>query len=208
MTQEKKVDWDMLEVEYRAGIKSFQQLGEDYGVSKGRISQVAKKRGWTRDLSERIRAKADAKVNEAAVNAELNAPRIRLAEQVVVEANADLQFQVRMRHRRDLADLREVACILLEELKLSCSPEGQAAVARLQEIILLADADPDDPRGEARADKMREELRKAMSLSTRIENTKKLAEIQEKIIKLETETYGLKAADNKVEIIEDLLDKV
>jgi len=50
----KQIDWDLVEAEFRAGVKTLDQIGKDHGITKGRISQVAKAKGWVRDLSAKI----------------------------------------------------------------------------------------------------------------------------------------------------------
>jgi len=53
----KAINWKAVELDFRAGVKSLEQIGLENGVTKGRISQVAKRDGWTRDLKNRIKAK-------------------------------------------------------------------------------------------------------------------------------------------------------
>lgn len=119
-----KADWNAIELAYRAGIKSLEQIGAEFGVTKGRISQVAKKQEWTRDLAAKIQARADARVNESVVNKELNAGK-RLTETTIVTANAELQYRIRMEHRADIGRTRKLFQTLLAELELSCTQTEQ-----------------------------------------------------------------------------------
>lgn len=200
-------DWHVIEFDYRAGIKPLRQMAEEHGITHGAINKRAKKEGWSRDLGAKIRAKADELVSRAAVSEEVSKARLA-TEREVVESNAEMQYQARMRHRSDLADLRRIYCLLLRELEDSCTPEGREELVRLLELVVSAEVDPDDPRGQARAEKMRDSLHRAISLSTRIDNAKKLVEIQEKIIRLEREALGIKEDAESKREIEELLEKV
>ncbi len=51
-------------------------------------SRYPKKPGWTRDLAAKIRVKAEAKVNAALVNAEVNA-QAGVSERQLVEVKAE-----------------------------------------------------------------------------------------------------------------------
>lgn len=49
MTQIKKsIDWESVEREYRAGIKTLRQIGDEHGVSHVAITERADKHGWIR----------------------------------------------------------------------------------------------------------------------------------------------------------------
>jgi len=62
----KAVDWESVEREYRAGIRSLRDIAGEVGVSEGAVRKRAKAEGWERDLSARITSKA--KVALAAVD--------------------------------------------------------------------------------------------------------------------------------------------
>lgn len=46
--QKKFVDWELIERDYRAGIKTLRQIGDEHGVSHTAIQKHAKKRAWDR----------------------------------------------------------------------------------------------------------------------------------------------------------------
>jgi hypothetical protein len=199
MTEEKKaprkpVDWNAVEPHYRSGIRSLADIGKEFGCTAAAIVKHADKAGWTRDLKAKIVAKAEAKVNAAVVNAPVNAAKA-FTENQVVEANAELQYQVRMRHRGDIANLRSLFVTLLTELKASSSPEGMDVLETMHDIVHGA-ADPEDKDGSRRAEKMREALNKALSGSTRVGSAKQLTEMLEKLIKLERQAFGIDDDEN------------
>jgi len=51
-------DWRVIEIDYRAGIKALRQIASENGITEAAIRKRAKRDDWTRDLSERIQAKA------------------------------------------------------------------------------------------------------------------------------------------------------
>lgn len=42
-------DWDLVEIAYRAGIKTLRQIADEHGVTHGAVNKRAKTRGWTRE---------------------------------------------------------------------------------------------------------------------------------------------------------------
>lgn len=213
--KKQRVDWSLIEVDYRAGVKTLDQIGKEYGVTKGRISQVAKRDGWVRDLAKKIAAKAEAKVNAAAVNKELNKERVRLAEQEVVEANAELQYRIRMEHRTDIGKTRGLFKKLLAEVE-SATDEKDSLKAFLTKAADMVDRaledvtdklDISETRGLLKD--IRDDVHKLTSLSNRIEQTKKLTEVLEKLVRLEREAFGISNEESGGgSSIDDLLSKV
>ena len=52
-TKRKAIDWESVEMQYRAGIRSLRDIGAEFGVSDVAIIKRAKRDEWTRDLSHR-----------------------------------------------------------------------------------------------------------------------------------------------------------
>ncbi len=119
------VDWEAVEREYRAGQATLSEIGEAHGISKGRISQVAKKNGWDRDLSARIRIKAEAKLNSEALNAQLNQAEKRASDAEIVEFAATTVAAIQKAHRADLRRFRARAAEYEAELD-QCSGDELA----------------------------------------------------------------------------------
>ena len=44
-------DWERIELDYRAGIKSLRQIADEGGITEGAIRKRAKRDAWERDLS-------------------------------------------------------------------------------------------------------------------------------------------------------------
>ncbi len=125
-------DWVVIETDYRAGMKSLRQIGGEQGISHVAIQKRAKANAWTRDLSKRIQAKAEEKVNKAAVTAALNSERKAVTEQSIVDAGAEAVFNVRMAHRMKISKALELYEKLVLEVEVAMTPpapvDGQPAV--------------------------------------------------------------------------------
>lgn len=177
----RSIDWGAVELAYRAGIRSLKDIGKEFGVSDAGILKRAKKEDWTRDLSAKIRAKAEAKVSAAAVSKEVSA-LTKLAEKEVVEANAQMQADVILAHRKDIRRSRELVMSLLAELEHQT--EHRDLYEKLGELMLSPD---DNGR-----DKMYEAYQKAMSLGGRTSTMKALAESLKSLVGIEREAFGVK----------------
>lgn len=103
-----EIDWEGIEREYRSGQGTLAEIGRAFGISKGRICQVAKKRRWDRDLSARIKAKAQTALNNALLDDSLNAKRIA-SDTERVEAGAAAITSLVLGHRKDAKALQDKA---------------------------------------------------------------------------------------------------
>jgi hypothetical protein len=202
-SQSKATDWLSIEKHYRAGIRSLADIGAEFGVTKGRISQVAKAKEWPRDLAKAVAAKADAKVNKAALNAELNAKQSKATEHAVIEANAELQYRVRMDARADVVRLEILVRRLISELEAETNDPD--LFSKLGE--LLDESGPDE-NGRWKQDKRNELYMKVISAAWRIDAAKKLVEMTEKLIKMKFEVFGVTAAQGESSPLDEVLKKL
>lgn len=171
----------VIESDYRAGIKPLRLIGSEHDMSHTAVAKMAKDHGWVRDLNARIRAKADSKVAKAAVSK--NASNLSLAtESAVVEANAQLQFQVRMDHRKAIKRGRELFGAMMDEL--------EAAGARAEDLEALVALAGTELTAQQRSDAKRA-LNRVLSMSTRITSAKQLVEMLEKLVRLERQAFGI-----------------
>lgn len=180
--QPRSIDWNQVEADYRAGIKPLRLIGQEQGVTHGRIAQVAKQRGWERDLKAKIAARAEAKLSKAAVSAELTAARM-VTEKQVVEANAEAQMRIRLAHRTDIAAVRNLCMGLFAELEAESQPEQRQALESLGELLRAP-----DQRG---MDKLNDVYRAVISLPERTKTLKALTESLKMLVALEREAFGI-----------------
>lgn len=108
MARRSDIDWEKIERLYLAGQLTIRQIADEGGVAPSAITRKAKKDGWSRDLSEAIRARTKAKVAEIDV-AELIEQSARdgahQSAQVIkkaIEDASDVAAGVFVRHRADV----------------------------------------------------------------------------------------------------------
>ena len=203
MAAEKKVvDWVAIEADFRAGIKPLRQIAEENGITHGAVNKRAKRDGWSRDLKAKIRAQADAKVSKAAVSKEVSAKKV-VTEQAVVDANAEVQFRVRMEHRKDIGRTRSVFQKLMGELEETT--DNKELFSRLGELL---DESGEDANGRMVKDRLNEIYHKVISMPGRVDSAKKLTEILEKVIKLEREAFGIDDGDKGLGEVDSILKKI
>jgi hypothetical protein len=53
----KVIDWEAVEIQYQAGVRSLKDIGVEFGVSDAGIIKRAKNEGWTRGLAENKKGK-------------------------------------------------------------------------------------------------------------------------------------------------------
>lgn len=110
-TTRKKIDWEAIEREYRAGIKSVCEIASEYNCTEGAIRYRAKTRGWQRELASKIRKR----IREKLLRNNLRKDNVK--DEEIVEASSDEGVQLVFSHRKDIAALRELETNLIEELK-------------------------------------------------------------------------------------------
>lgn len=180
-------DWERIELDYRAGVKTLRQIADKHGITHGAINKRAKRDGWERDLATKIQAKADALVSKAAVSKPVST-ETRIAERDVIEANATAIADVRLAHRRDIQRTRGITMRLLEELEYQTGAENVFLLEQLGELL----RDPDD-RGQ---DKLNDLYQKIISLPGRAKTMKDLGESLRVLVALERQAFGLDDKDN------------
>lgn len=133
-----KIDYARIEPGWRAGLLSRHQLAQQYtaetGVSVTHVAIVKhfKKCGVPRDLSAKIRARADALVTAAMAN---TAPNERRDDKIVADGAA-VVADVRLSHRADIQRSRRCSNRLLEELERMIGLEFED-VGSLKEPALI-----------------------------------------------------------------------
>ena len=115
MAERKKVDWEKVEAEYRAGQFSVSEIGRRNGVSHTAINKKAKAEGWLRDLADKVRQAVSAKLVSDRVS------NINVRE--TIEAASQRGADVILAHRADIARLRRIANALAERLERKVSGE-------------------------------------------------------------------------------------
>lgn len=179
-SKRKQIDWERVEREYRAGILSVREIAVSVGVSHTAINKKASSQGWDRDLSAKIKAKADALVSKSEVSNKVSSER-RATDQQVVESNALAIANIRIEHRGDIRRSKSLVMTLLDELDEQTT--GRAAFAELGEIMRR--------ENDYGVDRLNDIYHKVIATPGRIDSIKKLAESLRILIALEREAWGI-----------------
>lgn len=100
----KRYDWEAIEADYSAGMKSVSAIAREHGLTEGAIRKRAKKHGWQRDLSKSVRSAAQAKL----VRGEGTTSETRTDSDIIDEASDEIT-RVVMGHRQDIREWRGIA---------------------------------------------------------------------------------------------------
>lgn len=189
----REIDWEAVELDYRAGIKTLRVMAEEHGVSHVSIQKRATKNGWARDLQAKIKQKTEALVTKMAVTKEVTSERV-VTENAIVTANAEMRATVLFRHRKDFERLQSMCESMSDELEIQavCKQE----VTRLAEIVAMAEnGDKED------AEYAMKVISKTLGLSNRADTFKKLIDAKKTLVALEREVMGIdervKGSDDK-----------
>ncbi|OCG68510.1 hypothetical protein A9G39_02640 [Gilliamella sp. Imp1-6] len=194
-----KPDWEAIESAYRAGLLSIREIASQHGITHGAINKRAKRDGWERDLSAKIKNKADSLVSKKEVSTQVSSEKA-LNERILIEANAEVIANVRMEHRGDIRKARNITNALFEELGAECA--DIEAFKKLGELL----ANPDQNG----RDKLNEVYMSVISMPERVKSMKALSETLKNLITLERQAYNIDdiPKDNSINQLSDLMDKL
>jgi hypothetical protein len=203
--KKKNIDWEAIEPAWRAGIKSVMQIADDYYQATGQtISHTAinkhfKALGVPRDLSAKIRAKAEAMVSASIVSGIVSTETTATDAKIITE-NAMVVANVELSQRRDIQRARSLAMSLLSEL------EATTDNAELfQELGLMLRSE--DKQGN---DRRTDLYHKVISLSGRVTNVKQLSDTLKTLVGLERQAFNMNedGADSPTDGIRKLLKEI
>lgn len=170
-TSRKVVDWDAIEREYRAGQLSVVEIGRQFGVSHTAINKRAKKNGWTRDLTEKVRKEVSARlVSEEVSNANTRE---------TIELAATRGVQLVREHRSDIGGTRNAVTKMIEELHTTLSHTEE-----IEDDIIEETKDDKDGKRRAR-------MLAAVALPSRANVASTLAAALKTLIPLERQAFNL-----------------
>lgn len=188
MTDEKQApDWDQIELDYRAGVKSLRQIASEQNVSEGAIRKRSKRDEWSRDLSKKIQDKADDLVRKETVRSEVRT-KTTISEKETIDANANVVASIRITHRKDISRARSISMKLFDELELMVGAENVGLLQQLGELLYS----PDD-KG---VDKLNDLYMKIINLPNRVKAIKELSDTMKTLVALERQAYGLEEKEN------------
>mgnify|MGYP000846077410 CR=1 FL=1 len=180
MGARKAVDWERIEADYCAGIKSIREIAREHGITDGAIRKKSVAEKWSRNLSAKVEARAAELVRSEQVRSEVRSEKAA-SEREIIEASAQAIVNVKLSHRKSIGRQRALVEKLLAEVE--AQTDGSEDFARLGE--LLEDL---DERG---IDKLNEIYKKVIATPQRIDSIKKLAETLKHLIYLEREAFDI-----------------
>ena len=184
MATRKQIDWEAVEMDYRAGLMSLREIAERHGCSHVAVAKRAKAEEWPRDLKAKIKAKADALVTKALVTKEVTEQR-KFDERQTVEIEAQVQARIQIQHRADVPRARSLVLRLLAECEAQ-SDEPEEFV-KLGELLLRADES-------GQVEKLHRAYVTAISLPQRIKGVKDLCEALRVLVELERKVFNIDAS--------------
>lgn len=178
----KKADWERIEIDYRAGVKSLREIAGEHGISEGAIRKRAKRDGWTRDLADKIQQRAEDLVRTQAVRTEVRSEQ-RTTERQVIEANAEAVANVKMAHRSDISRARAIVNGLLDELQEMVGSDNATLLQELGDLLRSED--------ENGKDRLNDLYQQIISLPGRSKAMKDLTASLQSLVAMERTAYGM-----------------
>jgi hypothetical protein len=182
-------DWERIESDYRAGILSLREIAEPYEITEGAIRKRAKAKNWSRDLTAKIRARAEDLVRKEAVRTEGTQPDHRVPEAEIVEAGAHVMVAVDRRHKGIAA-----RGLTLTEKLMAETETITDNLEDFQQLGELMDKTETTETGRVIEDKLNKAYHAVISLAGRIDGNKKLAETFERYAKFERIAHRIEDA--------------
>ena len=200
MAEKKVIDWEKIELDYRAGVKTLRQIADEHDISHVSINKRAKRDGWVRDLSAKIKAKADDLVTKSLVTNEVTNEK-RLTEKQIIDEGATALTNIRLGQRKDIQRSRKIAMSLFDELEHQVGIENVENLEKLGELLRS-----DDDKGR---DALNDLYMKIISMPGRVKSMKDLSDTLKTLIALERQAFGLDDENNKpVDALTALLERV
>lgn len=190
------IDWEAIERDYRAGIMSLRAIGEKHGVTHGAIRKRAAAQDWPRDLTAKIQAQAEKLVSNSVVSSQVSMDTA--SEREIIQANAQMQADIILAHRKDVPRARQLMMALMDELEQTTG--NRELFEQLGELMFSPD--------EKGIDRLNELYRKVVSMSGRIDSAKKLADALKTCVGLEREVFGIGGDRTPGQTLDDFLDAI
>lgn len=207
----KRIDYEMMEADWRAGLLSPRQIAAKYIKATGQsvshaaiIKHFRDKRDIPRDLAAKVQAKAEALVTASLVTEEVTPQekeKRQARDDAIVDANARAVADVRLAHRKDIHRARTLTNAMLDELQTQTDPEVLPVLRELGEIM----RDPDE-RGR---DKLNDLYHYVIGLPERSKTLKSLGETLQRLVDMERKAFGLdKVEPSAADPFKAMLDRI
>ena len=132
--KKQNVDWEKVEMEFRAGQVSIRAIAQEYRVSEGAIRKRAKRENWQRDLANRVLSRVHDKLERS--TQQVRSPNA-ISEESIIESAASRTMGIIDIHRKAAVQQRETVERLLESVNKLMS-EADMDTATLKELSIIA----------------------------------------------------------------------
>jgi hypothetical protein len=186
MAAKAKVNYALLEADWKAGLKSTRQMAADYEILTGdSVTHAAIAKHFEdvpRDKQARIRARIEEMVSTSAIDNMVAADKVsKVADEAIVEAAARKGTEVILAHQKEITRYRTLAQKLLAEIETTS--DNLELFDTLGECLRS-----ENERG---VDKLNDAYKKVIDLPGRVDSFKKLAEVLKVLIGLERQAFGM-----------------
>ena len=123
----KTVDWEKIQMEFRAGQISVRAIAHEYGITEGAVRKRAKRDNWERNLADRVLSRVRDEVRSTG----------DISEEEIVEAAAARSLEIINIHRKAADRQRETVERLSESVN-KLMPEADMDTATLKELSIIA----------------------------------------------------------------------
>lgn len=178
MANKSKYDWERIARDYRAGILSVREVARQQDVDHSYLLRIAKKNGWRRDLTARVKKEAAIKL----VTGDVTTANAR--EDEIIEEKSDELVRVRQLHRSDIKKSLGIVKILQDQL--ISAAEHRAEI----EEEIIEETGPNEITGKINQ-KRRISMMRAVSLPAHAAILRDLSVAQKNLIGLERQAWNL-----------------
>lgn len=192
-----RTDWETVERHYRAGILPLREIGTLCCCAPSSILKRAKKCGWTRDLSDKVRQEANARLTRRReVKDAVFAAMPQLPEREIIEGAAEQIVTLVRDHRSHLSRGRNLCATLFDQLEEAAANREEIEAA-IEEETATAD-DPNAMKGAQQAAWVRRgQMLRAVSLPAHASVLKDLATAIRSFIPLERQAFSVDAPEDR-----------
>ena len=180
MAKRRKIDWEKIECDYRAGQLSASEIARQHKITPHAIYNRARRNGWQRDLTKQVRERVRAKLVTEDVTG-------RKADEII-ETASDVGATVIKTHRKDIAKLQKMEQRILLELGDPDNPPQKVHVTSYQGDVTLTPLH--------------------LTVSERAQALQALANVQHKRVQLQRQAFNLDEERSASSEIADFLNEV
>ena len=192
--QKHTADWERIEAQYRTGGMSVSEIAREHGITEGAIRKRAKRDSWARDLSARVRARAETLVRNELVRNEVRASGETPTERVAIEVEAQVIARLDTKMRAGVVGAFDASQLAVDE--------SAALFAHVEDLKRLGEL-MDDPDSDG---KLNEIYRKVISVGSRTDTLKKALEAMKIAVGMGREVFniGQTSGDDQISALKAL----